>query len=56
MITLTVVALSLGVVFILGILAGVALTAEVSYHFVRTDGTFRFNWRGKKLCVKGSRR
>lgn len=53
---LTAIPLLIAVMFILGILVGVVLTAEVMHHFVRNEGSFRFDWRGKKLCVKGSRR
>jgi hypothetical protein len=42
--------------FIAGTVLGVAFALEVAYHFVKTDGSFKFRWRGKSMCIKGNRK
>ena len=43
-------------VFILGLGMGAASFAEVAHHFVSRDGSFKFRWKGKWLCVRGNRK
>ena len=43
-------------ILILGMALGVAGTAEVIHHHVLKDGTFKFRWKGKRLCVRGNRK
>ena len=49
-------ALFMAGVFILGLAFGAVGLAEVIHHHVLRDGTFKFRWKGKRLCVRGNRK